>query len=162
MALSQLFLRHVATNSSNSAIFFKFKMASIFLDIVHFFFHFQHVMCSLCSIGLWDRQMLVSSFCLCFCPQLCYSLLTMTPMKRVNTNSWCSPCWLHMTWLTWKELWVPEHTIFLFFLGGGTLLLENLKGLNFLHYLSALSFVLFICVSGICVFQKSIFSWTLE
>lgn len=46
MALSQLFLRHVATNSSNSAIFFKFKMANIFLDIVHFFFHFQHVMCS--------------------------------------------------------------------------------------------------------------------
>lgn len=42
------------------------------------------------------------------------------------------------------------------------LLLENLKGLNFLHCLSALSFVLFSCVSGICVFQKSIFSWTLE
>lgn len=51
---------------------------------------------------------------------------------------------------------------FFFFSGGGALLLENLKGLNFLHCLSALSFVLFSCVSGICVFQKSIFSWTLE
>lgn len=51
---------------------------------------------------------------------------------------------------------------FPFFRGGGALLLENLKGLNFLHCLSALSFVLFSCVSGICVFQKSIFSWTLE
>lgn len=100
------FLRHVATNSSNSVIFFKFKMANIFLDIV---------------LLVWDRQILVSSFCLCFCPQLCYSLLTMTPMKRVNTNSWCSPCWLHMTWLTWKELWVSEHTIFLFFFSGGVL-----------------------------------------
>lgn len=39
-----------------------------------------------------------------FLLQSCYSLLSTTPMRKVNTNSWCSLCWFPMTWLTWKEL----------------------------------------------------------
>lgn len=42
------FLRHVTTNSSNSVISFKYKMASIFLDIVLFFFRF-----STCDVFYW-------------------------------------------------------------------------------------------------------------
>lgn len=67
-------------------------------------------LCNSCCEAIQEVSLSLTSgfpFCYCFRPQSCYSLLTTTPMKRVNTNSWCSPCWLRTTWLTWKELWVP-------------------------------------------------------
>lgn len=53
------FLRHVATNSSNSVIFFKFKMASIFLDIVHFF---PFSTCDVFSVFYWFMRQANAGF----------------------------------------------------------------------------------------------------